>query len=400
MFDQPGAGRTAVVQFTGQRSELFGILVRGYLAMVPTIGLYRFWLITFKRRFYWSHTEIDGDALEYTGNARQLLIGFLIALAFFLPVYGVFFYLSTQGPTAALIGYGVLGTLLWFVTGYASYRARDFRLSRTLWRGIRFGQKGNAWAYAVRRFLWSLLMVVTLGLAYPAMAGNLWRYAYNNTWYGDRPFASSATWKTIAAPFYGSYAFIALLLLACGLHYVMSDVGGKVIVGFEVALTVLVAWLAYFRFRAREVSLLGSTVTCGVAALKVQIKGRALLGQFLVYVLASIGCLIIALAIGALVFTAMLAPLFAEGGAPTATEVSHLMRANLLNIVVIVLGYLAFLASLAAMAELFLGLGFWKLVANNTTVGGIDTLADVRPGAEDNSLGGEGLADALNVGAY
>lgn len=400
MIDQPGAGRTAVVRFTGQRPDLFAILVRGYLAMIPTIGLYRFWLVTFKRRFYWSHTEIDGDALEYTGTARQLLIGFLIALAFFLPIYGVFFYLSTQGPTAALIGYGVLGTLLWFVTGYAIYRARDFRLSRTLWRGIRFDQKGSAWGYAVRRFLWSLLMVVTLGLVYPAMAGNLWRYAYNHTWYGDRKFTSAANWRTIAAPFYGSYGFIVLLLAACGLHYLAADSGGKVIVGFELALTALVAWLVYFRFRAREVSLLGSTVSCGGAALTVRIKGRALLGQFLLYALASAGCLIIASGIGAVVFTAMLAPLFAEGGTPSAAEFSHLMRTSLVNIVVMVLGYLAILASLAAMAELFLGLGFWKLVANNTTIAGIDTLADVRPGAEDKSLGGEGLADALNVGAY
>ena len=62
------------------------------------------------------------------------------------------------GPVV-LGGYAVVAALFWFLFGYASYRGRDFRLSRTLWRGIRFDQKGNAWAYATRQFLWSLLVV-------------------------------------------------------------------------------------------------------------------------------------------------------------------------------------------------------------------------------------------------
>ena len=37
-------GRMASVQFTGTRGELFGILFRGYLLMLPTIGIYRFWM--------------------------------------------------------------------------------------------------------------------------------------------------------------------------------------------------------------------------------------------------------------------------------------------------------------------------------------------------------------------
>ena len=43
-------GRIARVEFTGTRSELFGILTRGYLLMVPTAGIYRFWVTTWKRR--------------------------------------------------------------------------------------------------------------------------------------------------------------------------------------------------------------------------------------------------------------------------------------------------------------------------------------------------------------
>ena len=145
-----GDVRVSRVQFSGTRAELFWRLVRGYLLMFPTLGLYRFWVTTMKRQFYWHNTSIDGDALEYTGTPLQLLIGFLIALAVFLPLYIGFFYLSTQVGTVVMVGYGIVAALFWFLFGYASYRGRDFRLSRTLWRGIRFDQKGNAWAYATR----------------------------------------------------------------------------------------------------------------------------------------------------------------------------------------------------------------------------------------------------------
>ena len=191
------------VVFTGARAELAGMLLRGYVLLIPTIGLYRFWLATWKRRFYWANTEIDGDPLEYTGSAIQLLLGFLMALAVFVPLYGLFFFLSTQSSEAAIAGYSGVAVLLWFLMGYAIYRARDFRLSRTLWRGIRCDQGGSAWGYALRRFFWSLLVLVTAGLAYPFMAANLWSYRYRHSWYGDRQFSFAGSWKQLARPWAG-----------------------------------------------------------------------------------------------------------------------------------------------------------------------------------------------------
>ena len=78
---QPGA---ATASFLGTRWGLLGVLLPGYLWILVTLGIFRFWQVTAKRRYYWSHTSIDGDALEYSGTAMQLLVGFLIALAFFL----------------------------------------------------------------------------------------------------------------------------------------------------------------------------------------------------------------------------------------------------------------------------------------------------------------------------
>ena len=56
------------------------------------------------------------------------------------------------------------------------YRARRYRLTRTIWRGVRFWMTGSGWSYAWRAGLWTLLVIVTLGLALPWYQAALERY--------------------------------------------------------------------------------------------------------------------------------------------------------------------------------------------------------------------------------
>lgn len=377
------------VKFTGTRAELFWRLVRGYLLMIPTLGLYRFWVTTMKRQFYWHNTSIDGDALEYSGTPLQLLIGFLFALAIFLPLYLVFFYLSTQVGTVVLVGYAVVAALFWFLFGYASYRGRDFRLSRTLWRGIRFDQKGNAWAYATRQFLWSLLVVATLGLTYPFMSADLWRYRYTHTWYGDRQFGFTGSWRTIAGPFYRAYAVAAVSAVAVAIRFVAS--------GPETAILLLLAipigFACFFYYRARESSRMFSEVQLGTARLRVEIRARALAAQFAAYS----GMLTVTFIIIGLV--GYLVTLLVQGQFDF-TSLAGIARAGWIGVALALGGYLVSLAALSLMAEVYLDCGYWMLVARGATIVGIESLSTVRAGGEDKSLAGEGLADALNVGSF
>ena len=50
---------------------------------------------------------------------------------------------------------------------FAVYRARRYRLTRTVYRGMRFHQNGSAWRYAVCAVFWWAMIALTLGLAYP-----------------------------------------------------------------------------------------------------------------------------------------------------------------------------------------------------------------------------------------
>ena len=173
------------VRFVGNVRAYWRLLIRGAMLLAITLGIYRFWFATDVRRFLWSNTEIAGETLEYTGTAVELLIGFLIAIAVLVPLNVAIFVVALNlGPLGEMAG--VLAfPLLAFLGQFAIYRARRYRLTRTVFRGVRMHQTGSAWRYALRSVLWGLLIGLTLGLAYPFAQANLERYKLSCTFYGN-----------------------------------------------------------------------------------------------------------------------------------------------------------------------------------------------------------------------
>ena len=84
------------VAFSGSRGEFFDLVKRGAALELVTLGFYRFWLLTDIRRHLWSNTLVDGDAAEYTGRGKELLIGFLVALAILVPIYLGYFLIGLE----------------------------------------------------------------------------------------------------------------------------------------------------------------------------------------------------------------------------------------------------------------------------------------------------------------
>ncbi len=133
----------------------------------------------------WSNTLIGGDAAEYTGRGRELLLGFLFALAIIVPIYLAYFLVGLE--VARLRAFASLPLLAFFYLfgQFAVYRARRYRLTRTVWRGVRFWMNGSGWAYAARSALWLLAVIFTLGLLLPWREASLERYKMHHCHYGD-----------------------------------------------------------------------------------------------------------------------------------------------------------------------------------------------------------------------
>ncbi len=171
------------VEFADPPEPLAGIILRNLLFNILTLWIYRFWARTNVRRYLWRNMTVQGDALEYTGRGLELFLGFLlIAVTIFLPL----FIISTvvqllAGPTA--IGFFTLvvyGLIVWLI-GFGLFRARRYRLSRTLWRGVRASQSGSAREYGLRFLGYGILRVLSLGWFTPAANARLWAYRYNNS---------------------------------------------------------------------------------------------------------------------------------------------------------------------------------------------------------------------------
>ena len=154
----------AKLDFVGDRKGFLDMVARGAGLELVTLGFYRFWLLTDIRRHLWSNTVVDGDAAEYTGLGRELLIGFLIALAILLPLNVAFFLLTIEAEHMQVLASIPLIAAFYVFGEFAVYRARRYRMTRTVWRGVRFWMTGSGWAYALRASLWMLLAAVTLGL--------------------------------------------------------------------------------------------------------------------------------------------------------------------------------------------------------------------------------------------
>lgn len=390
--DLPAESRAGKVTFLGTSARLTAILLHGYLMTLLTAGIYRFWLVTQKRRFYWSNTLIDGHPLEYTGRSIQLLVGFLLAITVFIPLYGGVFYLTTVFREAAALAYVGLFVVLYFLSGYAAYRGRRFRLTRTLWRGIRFGQTGSAWLYAVLRFFWTLATIVTLGLTYPLMVVSLYKYRFNNTWFGDRKFSFGGR----ARDFAGTFILVYLVNGVLAGVVVMALVASRADASFlPLALLLATLSLSLPLLRARIETRMLSAIRIGEAGISVRIKARSLYAQYIVFGLLAGGI--------SLVFL-MLLGFFLEGlesGALSGLiETVTLFGRGFGTLILFAVAYLAVIATYALFWEIVFHLGYWKLVVREAVITDIDSLRTVRASHEESPNIGEGLADALNVGAY
>src|SRR5260370_24340060 len=209
-----------IARFAGHGEVFWRLLARGAVLLMFTLGIYRFWLTTDIRRYLWSNTEIADESFEYTGTARELLLGFLIAISVLVPLYAAFFLLTLAlGEIWSSLGLVVLT----FLGQYAVYRARRYRLTRTIYRGVRFHQTGSAWRYSICAVFWWTLIALSLGLAYPFAQSQLEHFKMRHTFFGNLPgrFEGSG-WRLLLRGF--PLWFLAIVPFTVGLVLTIGDV--------------------------------------------------------------------------------------------------------------------------------------------------------------------------------
>ena len=227
-----------------------------------------------------------GDAFEYTGTGMELFIGFLIVFfLFFLPVAGISFWaqiLILEGQIGLAIAIIVPIYLAIFILfPMAIYRAYRYRLSRSLWRGIRFGLGGRPWVYARKFIGYTLLQIVTLGVATPVATVKLYDYLINNIWMGSGRFSFDGSWKPLMKPFLMFWGAVAIYGLSLGLS---TPAPGEppsplMMLAFPAGIA---AACFFFYYSAAVYRYVVSHIKFDDVAFSVELKGRNLFGLYFV----------------------------------------------------------------------------------------------------------------------
>lgn len=178
--------------FEGNWREFLPIAATNLLLILATLGFYRFWATARERRYLWSRTRFLGEPLEWAGTGKEMFIGFLVAMAIFLPLvlflnFGAQALILRGQVAMAMIGTLASMAALLYLFGVAQFRAVRYRLSRTYWRGIRGGSDAPGWRYGRSYLGRGLATAFTLGLLVPWTMATLWRQRWGAMSFGPHP---------------------------------------------------------------------------------------------------------------------------------------------------------------------------------------------------------------------
>jgi uncharacterized membrane protein YjgN (DUF898 family) len=397
-----------ITSFVGHGDVFWRLLARGAVLLMLTLGIYRFWLTTDIRRYLWSNTQIADESFEYTGTARELLLGFLIAVSVLVPLYAAFFLLTlVLGDIWSSLGLVVLT----FLGQYAVYRARRYRLSRTIYRGVRFHQAGSAWRYSICAVFWWSLVVLSLGLAYPFAQSRLEEFKMRHTFFGNLPgrFEGSGWRLLMRGLLLWTLAVVPLVigaaatLLAIDWSALTSAAGGDdsssrleasglagafVFAGLTGLWLLLSIAILYPIFQAMVLRWWVSGLRFGDIVVRSRLRTAqvyAIYARFVAY---------------AAVFTLVAGGVAGIGALGLAKIAAGLdaMHGEIITTISGLAAYVAIALGYSTIYQATIKLGLWRCVVESLDVSNLDVLERVSAAGEAASPVGEGLADALNVG--
>jgi uncharacterized membrane protein YjgN (DUF898 family) len=403
------------VRFLGKDGAYWRLRIKGAALLLVTLGIYRFWLATDVRRFLWSSTEIGGDSLEYNGLATELLVGFLFAVAILVPLYVALAIVALEigavGAKSIMLGFPLLALLAEF----ALYRARRYRLTRTIFRGLRFDQHGSAWWYAIYALAWWALAIATFGLAYPWAQASLQRYKMQRTSYGDLPGGFDATgsslfvrglplWLLVVVPLIIALVSVAAMIDWDALSTAIASGDDEALSKFEsssqfdlmigivvtaVGASVVFAGLLYPLFQAISLRWWMSGLRFGAISVTSKLRVGQIYRVYLRFILFIV--LLTALAVVAGIVGLALIGLLV-GRVPDSE------LAELAATVIMVGLYVVFALGVSTIFQVAVTLGLWRAVAQSAQLSSVQALDAVHAAGTPSSALGEGLADALKVG--
>ena len=198
--DRPRLG-VKPFDFRGNGFVYFKIWIVNVLLTVITLGLYSPWAYVRRKRYFYNHTIVAGNAFDYIAQPLELLKRRLIGVV----IFAVYLLVASIKPqTEPFFIAAFVLALPFLIREWKKYHTRH-----TAYRNVRFDFNGNlSGAYEIY-LAWPILSVLTLGLVYPFAAMRRKHYGINNSGFSSTSFSTHLNIKKL----YEIYAIAGLILV-------------------------------------------------------------------------------------------------------------------------------------------------------------------------------------------
>ena len=142
------------LKFTGTGSEYFKIWIVNVLLTIITLGLYSPWAKVRNRRYFYANSTLADRNFEYHATGKQLFVGFLIAMVFFI----AYVVLGEIYPLGNLILFGVLFVAIpWLI-----WRSLIFNMRVTSFSNVHFSFVGKLKTAYINFFVYPFFLMLAL----------------------------------------------------------------------------------------------------------------------------------------------------------------------------------------------------------------------------------------------
>ncbi len=203
------------LRFVGTGSDLFGIYIVNLLLTIVTLGFYYPWAKAATLKYTYANTLFDDSPFQFHGTGRELFMGFIRAVGIIVVLYGSLIAITFLAPKLAFVGLLVFYAAFLALIPIAVHGALRYRMSRTSWRGIHFGYRGDR-GELVKLFLTqALLTIITFGIYGAWLTQNTYRYTISNIRAGSAKMHYSGDGGSYFGLVFGGYL---LTLITFGIY--------------------------------------------------------------------------------------------------------------------------------------------------------------------------------------
>jgi uncharacterized membrane protein YjgN (DUF898 family) len=214
------------IMFHGSAREYFRIWIVNLCLTLLTLGIFSAWAKVRKKRYFYSHTILDGTPFQYLGRPIPILKGRMIAVVVFSVYYASTHFFSSRLPYVLIVG-----TVLapWMIVRSVAFNARY-----SAYRNMVFHFNGKYVKVIYAGGLIPLLIIGTIFdwwgstriavqafsffvLAFPFWIRHLKHFIFSHNSYGGRQGEFAATIGQFYKVYLKAAVFAGLLTIGIGI---------------------------------------------------------------------------------------------------------------------------------------------------------------------------------------